>query len=49
MPNIELKPKHDLSTFRRIAIGTWTTVGDPSVYGSQSWGSRDPGQEVFRA
>lgn len=34
MPNIELKPKHDLSTFRRIAIGTWTTVGDPSVYGS---------------
>ena len=34
MPNIELHPKHELSTFRRIAIGTWTTVGDPSVYGS---------------
>jgi pyruvate dehydrogenase E2 component (dihydrolipoamide acetyltransferase) len=34
VPNIELQPKHDLSTFRRIAIGTWTTVGDPSVYGT---------------
>jgi len=34
LPNIELHPKHDLSTFRRIAIGTWSTAYDPSVYGS---------------
>lgn len=34
MPNLKLRPKKKLSAFRRIAIGTWKTVGDPSVYGS---------------
>ena len=34
MPNLELVPKSDLSSFRRMAIGTWRTVKDPSVYGS---------------
>ena len=36
MPNIELTPKTDLSSFRKIAIGTWRTAKDPSVYGSLS-------------
>jgi pyruvate dehydrogenase E2 component (dihydrolipoamide acetyltransferase) len=34
MPNLELVRKDDVSSFRKIAIGTWRTVGDPSVYGS---------------
>ncbi|HEU4727099.1 MAG TPA: 2-oxo acid dehydrogenase subunit E2 [Kofleriaceae bacterium] len=34
MPNVELEPERDLSTFRRIALGTWRTAYDPSVYGS---------------
>ena len=34
MPNLKLRQKKNLSSFRRIAIGTWRTVGDPSVYGS---------------
>ncbi len=34
MPNLELRPKPKLSTFRRMALGTWRTVGDPSVYGT---------------
>lgn len=34
MPNLALQPKQNLSSFRRIAIGTWRTAGDPSVYGS---------------
>jgi pyruvate dehydrogenase E2 component (dihydrolipoamide acetyltransferase) len=34
MPNLELEPLHDLSTFRKLALGTWRTAGDPSVYGS---------------
>jgi pyruvate/2-oxoglutarate dehydrogenase complex dihydrolipoamide acyltransferase (E2) component len=34
MPNIELEPKEDLSSFRRIALGTWKTAYDPSVYGT---------------
>lgn len=34
MPNLELSPKPKLSTFRRMALGTWRTVGDPSVYGT---------------
>ncbi len=33
MPNLRLEPKTNLSTFRKIAIGTWQTVGDPTVYG----------------
>ena len=34
MPNLELQPKRTVSAFRRIALGTWSTVGDPSVYGT---------------
>ena len=34
MPNVDLVHKKDLSSFRRIAIGTWATTYDPSVYGS---------------
>lgn len=34
MPNLDLAPKEDLSSFRKIALGTWKTVGDPSVYGT---------------
>lgn len=34
MPNLELEPKENLSSFRKIAIGTWRTAKDPSVYGT---------------
>jgi pyruvate dehydrogenase E2 component (dihydrolipoamide acetyltransferase) len=34
MPNLELEKKRDISDFRRIAIGTWRTAYDPSVYGT---------------
>jgi pyruvate dehydrogenase E2 component (dihydrolipoamide acetyltransferase) len=34
MPNVEVEPERDLSTFRKIALGTWRTTYDPSVYGS---------------
>lgn len=34
MPNLRLRPKQNLSSFRRIAIGTWRDAYDPSVYGS---------------
>ncbi len=34
MPNLELAPKTDVSSFRKIAIGTWHEGGDPSVYGT---------------
>ena len=33
MPNVDLELKKDPSSFRRIAIGTWQTAYDPSVYG----------------
>lgn len=33
MPNLRLEKKQNLSSFRRIAIGTWTTAKDPTVYG----------------
>ncbi|MCB9780112.1 MAG: 2-oxo acid dehydrogenase subunit E2 [Alphaproteobacteria bacterium] len=33
MPHLQLQPKQNLSSFRRIAIGTWKTAYDPSVYG----------------
>lgn len=36
MANLRLVPKDNLSSFRRIALGTWRTVGDPTVYGSLS-------------
>jgi pyruvate/2-oxoglutarate dehydrogenase complex dihydrolipoamide acyltransferase (E2) component len=34
MPNLDLIPKRDLSSFRKIAIGTWQDAFDPSVYGT---------------
>lgn len=34
MPNLRLRKKERLSSFRKIAIGTWTTAYDPSVYGT---------------
>src|SRR5438270_3423494 len=34
MPNLDLVRKDDLSTFRKLAIGTWRTAYDPSVYGT---------------
>jgi len=34
MPNLELERKKDVSNFRKIAIGTWRTAYDPSVYGT---------------
>lgn len=33
MPHLELEKKQNLSSFRRIALGTWRTTYDPSVYG----------------
>lgn len=36
MPHLALTPKQELSSFRKIAIGTWKTAYDPSVYGSLS-------------
>lgn len=34
MPNIELRKLKRVSTFRKIALGTWRTEYDPTVYGS---------------
>jgi pyruvate dehydrogenase E2 component (dihydrolipoamide acetyltransferase) len=34
MPNVELYPLQELSSFRRLAIGSWQTAYDPNVYGS---------------
>jgi len=34
VPNLKLRQKTNLSSFRRIAIGTWKTSYDPSVYGT---------------
>ena len=34
MPNLELVRKDDVSSFRKIAIGTWRNAYDPTVYGS---------------
>lgn len=31
--NVDLGPALKISSWRKIAIGTWRTVGDPSVYG----------------
>jgi pyruvate dehydrogenase E2 component (dihydrolipoamide acetyltransferase) len=36
MPNLEIDRERGLSTFRKIALGTWRTTGDPSVYGSMT-------------
>jgi pyruvate/2-oxoglutarate dehydrogenase complex dihydrolipoamide acyltransferase (E2) component len=34
MPNLRLKKKKNVSTFRKMAIGTWQNAYDPQVYGS---------------
>jgi pyruvate/2-oxoglutarate dehydrogenase complex dihydrolipoamide acyltransferase (E2) component len=34
MPNLDLTRKDDVSSFRKIAIGTWANAWDPSVYGT---------------
>jgi len=34
MANVEIERETELSTFRKIALGTWRTTHDPSVYGS---------------
>lgn len=34
MPNLALVPKTGLSSFRKMALGTWRTAKDPSVYGA---------------
>ena len=34
MPNLQLQRKRDLSSFRKIAIGTWRPTFDPTVYGT---------------
>lgn len=34
MPNVDAVRKTDISPFRKIAIGTWQTAYDPSIYGS---------------
>jgi len=34
MPHLELVPKKEVSSFRKIAIGTWATAYDPTVYGT---------------
>jgi len=36
MPNVSLTPKQEMSSFRKIAIGSWRTAKDPTVYGSLS-------------
>lgn len=36
MGNLELAKKKNLSPFRKIAIGTWSTPHDPSVYGTMT-------------
>ena len=38
MPNLELEHKADVSSFRKIAIGTWADAYDPSVYGTMEIG-----------
>ncbi len=34
MGHLSLTPKKDVSSFRKIAIGTWQTAYDPTVYGT---------------
>lgn len=34
MPNVALRKHRKVSTFRKIALGTWRTTYDPSVYGT---------------
>jgi len=34
MAHLDLVPKKDVSSFRKLAIGTWSTTYDPTVYGT---------------
>lgn len=34
MPHLDLTPKTDISSFRKLAIGSWKTTYDPTVYGT---------------
>ena len=34
MAHLELTPKKEVSSFRKMAIGTWQTAYDPTVYGT---------------
>jgi pyruvate/2-oxoglutarate dehydrogenase complex dihydrolipoamide acyltransferase (E2) component len=34
MPNLELERQTDVTTFRKIALGSWRDAYDPSVYGT---------------
>ncbi|MBX5484348.1 MAG: 2-oxo acid dehydrogenase subunit E2 [Myxococcaceae bacterium] len=34
MRHLDLIPKKEVSSFRKLAIGTWTTTYDPTVYGT---------------
>jgi pyruvate dehydrogenase E2 component (dihydrolipoamide acetyltransferase) len=34
MPHLELRPKTHVSSFRKLAIGSWETAYDPTVYGT---------------
>lgn len=34
MPNLDLVRKDNVSSFRKIAIGTWDAARDPQVYGT---------------
>lgn len=34
MAHLDLTPKHDISSFRKLAIGSWQTAYDPTVYGT---------------
>jgi pyruvate/2-oxoglutarate dehydrogenase complex dihydrolipoamide acyltransferase (E2) component len=36
MPHLDLELKSKMSSFRRIAIGTWKTTYDPSIYGAMT-------------
>ncbi|HEY8210807.1 MAG TPA: 2-oxo acid dehydrogenase subunit E2, partial [Myxococcaceae bacterium] len=34
MAHLDLQPKFDVASFRKLAIGTWHTAYDPTVYGT---------------
>jgi len=34
MPNVDLAPLKEISSFRRLALGTWQPAYDPSIYGA---------------
>ena len=36
MPHLELIPKDNISSFRKLAIGSWKTAYDPTVYGTMT-------------